>query len=72
MLEHQSDLLTLRGWLALEAGHTRAARNHLDEALKLATFPGEKGKPARRVILRSQGLASVCLDLLNSGEGKGK
>ena len=51
--ERQADLETLRGWLALEAGHTVEARERFKDAL-LRASPGDllfRGRPLTQLDL---------------------
>jgi tetratricopeptide (TPR) repeat protein len=50
----EAEVLTLRGWLALEAGAMTEARRHLEDALHLAT-PGIKALPPLLALVGTPG-----------------
>jgi hypothetical protein len=60
-LQHQANLATLRGWLALEAGNIPAARQHFERAVAL----GRSGD-GRPLLLRALPQARLGLDRLGS------
>jgi hypothetical protein len=64
IVQHEADLRTLRGWLALEAGDIATARRQLDLVMQRTTVSKGPGDQIRTVVTRSAGLAWLCRDLL--------
>jgi hypothetical protein len=64
LLERRSDLRTVRGWLALEAGRLDDARHELEAVVAAGRAPGDRPDAPLRTSFRSVHLADACLSLL--------
>jgi hypothetical protein len=64
LLEQETALHTIRGWLALEAGRVDDARRELEAALEVGRVPSGKAGMAVQHYVRSTPLAATLLELL--------
>jgi hypothetical protein len=64
LLERQTDLRTVRGLLALEAGRVNDARRELEAVLAAGRAPGAGADAPVRFYFRGSHLAGACLDML--------